>query len=369
MIRTLTFALFAMILVAAAGYWGLPYLQEVQDSAASENLPDLIASVERRSITRTVETAGDIDPAEKVEVKAEVSAKIKRIHFDVGDTVKKGELLIELDARDLLTEKEARQQEITGAKLELQKAERDFDRNQKLFKKELVAEQIFLDARTQRDIAINKFESAKTRLRLVEDKFVKTKILAPMDGSILTMPVIEGQVVVAAASVNSGTVLMEIAQLDKMLIISHVGQVDVTWLESNMSANFTVDSMPGKVMNAKISEISPVASIKRNIKGFTVEMTINTPDPRIRPGMTAMVSVPVETANDVLTVPLAAVFKDEDDKKVAYVRDTQEPPHVEKREVEVGLSNINYAEIKSGLSEQDTVLLTRPKIEYHVKGS
>ena len=369
MIRTLTFVFVAIIFLAAGVYYGMPFIQEVQESATSESTPNLTASVERRSITRTVETAGDIDPAEQVEIKAEISAKIKKIHFDVGDMVKKGELLIELDDRDLLTEKAARQQDITGAKLELQKAERDFDRNQKLFNKGLVAEQIFLDARTQRDIAINKFEAAKTRLLLVEDKFIKTKILSPMTGSILEMPVIEGQVVIAAASVSSGTLLMKIAQLDTMLIIAHVGQVDVTWLKPNMSANFTVDSLPDKLMTARISEISPIASIKRNIKGFTIEMAIESPDPRIRPGMTAMVSVPVETADNVLSVPLSAVFRDEDNKKVAYVRDGQEPPTVEKREVEVGLSNINYAEIKSGLSEQDTVLLTRPNVDYQTKGS
>ncbi|MEM9399804.1 MAG: efflux RND transporter periplasmic adaptor subunit [Verrucomicrobiota bacterium] len=350
-------------LIALLGIWALNTFilnseKKVQRALAGG---DFTAPVERRSITRLVEVAGDVDPAEKVEVKAEISAKIKKVHVDVGTMLEKGDILLELDDRDLLTEKEVLMQDITGSKLELDKAERDFQRSEKLFQKGLISEQLYLDARTKRDLTINLYEKSRTRLRLLEDKLAKTVILSPMDGTVLQVPVIEGQVVVGAASVNSGTLLMEIAQLHKMLIMAHVGQVDVARLGKGMDANFTVDSLPEDIMKARVTEISPIATVKRNIKGFTIELTIDEPDPRIRPGMTAMVSIPVDSVEDALSVPLSAVFLDRSTrKKIAYIQKDEKGEFIEKREIEIGLSNIDYVEIKSGLAENDRVLLIRP---------
>jgi multidrug efflux pump subunit AcrA (membrane-fusion protein) len=126
-----------------------------------------------------------------------------------------------------------------------------------------------------------------------------------------------------------------------------------------MDVKFTVDSIPGAVMAGKVFRIAPTATIKNNIKGFQVEIRIAEPDPRLRPGMTADVVIPIAKVEGVLAVPLAAVFNEPGDRKVVFLQGPDPQP----RPVEVGISNIHFVEIKSGLNENDVVLLARPPMK------
>jgi RND family efflux transporter MFP subunit len=353
----------ALLVVGGGLYYGWKEWQASRPPAEQPLLPELTAKVERRTLVKTVDVAGDIDPSTRIEVKPEVSARIKKLHVSQGDQVQPGQILVELDDRELLTEKSVAERDLQGARYELEKARRDYERNKGLHAKKLVSDQIYLDAQTAQNVAENNFERSEARLQTVEDRLAKTKIHSPMGGMVLSVPVVEGQVVVAAASVNSGTLLMTIADLSTMIISAHVNQIDVARLKIGMEAVFRVDSIPGVEMQGRVSSIAPVAVVKNNVKGFTVVVLIEKPDARVRPGMTADVAIPVERADNVLAVPLSAVFNDEGRRKVAYVRTGERPGQVEKREVRVGVSTIDYAEILEGLAEQETVLLVRPAVQ------
>jgi RND family efflux transporter MFP subunit len=206
-------------------------------------------------------------------------------------------------------------------------------------------------------------ERSQKRLQTVNDKLEKTKVLSPMSGVVLELPVVQGQVVVGAASVNSGTLLMKVADLKRLLISTHVNQVDVARLKAGMPIRFTVDSLPGKEMEGRIDNIAPTATIVKNIKGFTVEMLIENPDPALRPGMTADLVIPIEKAEDVLSVPLAAVFSEPDGSKICFVEKTDPDgtTTAEKRPVKIGLSDTDHVQILSGLQENEPILLVRPE--------
>ncbi|MFQ3671537.1 MAG: hypothetical protein SNJ84_08785, partial [Verrucomicrobiia bacterium] len=107
--------------------------------------------------------------------------------------------------------------------------------------------------------------------------------------------------------------------------------------------------------------IAPTATVRRNIKGFTVDILISDPDPRLRPGMTAEVRIPIEKAEGVLAVPLAAVFNDPQEGRVTFVRPNGPSAPPEKRPVQIGIANLDFVQIKDGLREDETVLLIRPK--------
>jgi RND family efflux transporter MFP subunit len=342
------------------GYKGWTSWQKKLQSQQAQADPEMTARVERQTIQLTVELAGDIEPAVQVEVKSELSAKISKLPVVLGGVVQQGDLLLELDNQELLTEKASAEIEIAGAQLSVEKARADYERDYQLHTKELVAERTMLDSKSTLDLAINTFDKSRKRLQNVMDRLSKSKIMAPMNGKILELPVVEGQVVVAAASVNSGTSLMKIADLSKLQISTHVNQVDVAKLKQEMKVSFSVDSIPNLQMEGRIQEIAPTATIKKNIKGFTVELAITQSDERLRPGMTADVVIPIEKVENVLAVPLSAVFS-EAGKKVVFIKASDPQISPETREVSVGISNIDYVEIKSGLSEGDTVLLSRPK--------
>jgi len=348
------------MILGGAGYGCWRWWKSNAATPQAEISANQTAQVERRTILSTVEVSGDIQPGVQVDVKPEISARIKSLSVQLGDRVKQGQTLLELDDHDLLTEKEQADIEIVGAKLSLDKAVKDYERDKALFGRGLVAKQTLSDTTISRQITENELEKSMKRLQIVRDKLAKTKIPAPMNGVILNLPVVVGQVVVGAASVNSGTVLLSLADLSQLIIAVHINQVDVARLKPGMPVEFSVDSIPDVVMKGKIDTIAPTATIIKNIKGFAVTISIARPDPRLKPGMTADVTIPIEKAEKVLSVPLAAVFAGVRDRKIVYVQPPGEHASPEKREVEVGLSNLDYVEIKSGVTENETVLLTRP---------
>jgi RND family efflux transporter MFP subunit len=360
-VKTLLTWLVVLAVLGAGGYAGWGWWQKKLSQARMPTGPVLTAKVERKTIELNVEIAGDLEPVDVLEVKSEVSAKIKKLHVELGQSVKQGAVLAELDNTELLTEKSQIQIEIEGANLEWQKAVDDVQRDERLFERQLIPERDVAESRNARDLAENRLDRAKKRMQTLEDRLAKTTITAPMNGVILEMPVVEGQVVVAAASVNSGTMLMKLANLDQLLIKTHVNQVDVARLSEKMEVSFTVDSIPGTPMTGRVFRMAPTATIKNNIKGFQVEIRIEQPDPRLRPGMTADVVIPIAKATEVLAVPLAAVFNEPGDTKVVYLPGAGVEASAEKRPVEIGIANINFVEIKSGLQENEVILLTKPR--------
>lgn len=351
-----------LILLAALAGGGFWYFST--SSPSKKNLSsdaDDSVTVERRDLSMTVESAGDISPLVQVDVKPEVSARIKSIRVSVGSVVKAGDLLVELDDRDLLTQKAAAETDIEGTEVALDKAKRGYDRAKRLFERKLVSQEFFENAKTDQDAAENEAKKAQSKLRQVLDQLSKTKILAPMPGTVLSVPVVEGQVVVGAASVNSGTTLMTLADLSSMVISTHINQVDIAKLQLHQAAEFHVDSIPDHKMTGKICLISPIATVKNNIKGFSVQVLIDSLDARIRPGMTADLTFPIKKVSKALSVPLSAVFTEEDDKRVVYIPGSTPEAKPQKRPVEVGVVNLDYAEIVSGLKEGDRVLLSKPQ--------
>ncbi len=195
-------------------------------------------------------------------------------------------------------------------------------------------------------------------MQTVDDKLNKTRILSPGTGTILDVNVNEGQVVVGAASVNSGTVLLLFADLSRLLINAHVNQIDAGRLTVGQEMTIRFSDDETDKIKANIEFIAPIATVKNNIKGFEVQAVIQDNQNRLKPGMSVSMDVPVGHANKVVTVPVAAVFK-EKDQKVVYVRKGAE---VQRRVVSVGLTDMSRAEIKSGLEEGEEILLVDPSV-------
>lgn len=338
--------------VSAGGYY-LWSKSPVRDSLSQDAEGLSTAAVEQRSIRFAVTAAGDIGPADQVSVRPEVNGRIAELPVDIGDKVKKGALLCWLDDRDLQIEKQTREAEVDGAKLALQKAQRTFLRNKQLFASTLISQEIFDDSRTEFDLATNSLARATSALRLVEDRLSKTKILAPFDCTVLTRPVSIGQAVSGSGGFNSGTEVMSIANLDDMIITAHINQADVIRLTQGQSVDVVVESVPGLEISGKLDRIAPQAVIKNGIKGFAARVALKNIDPRVRPGMTAILGFPVSSAENVLSVPLSAIFTERNERYV-FVKDGES---FVRRPVQVGLTDFFYAEIQQGLNEGEVVSL------------
>src|ERR1044071_9725739 len=203
------------------------------------------AVVETRDIHFAVSAAGEIGPADQVSVRPEINGKILTLPVDIGDRVKKNSVLFPLDDQDLQTERSSRLIEIEAAKLQLEKAKRDYERSKQLYAEKLISQELFEDTRTQYELARNALDRTEKALHLVEHQLTKTKILAPFDCTVLTRPVSVGQAVSGSGGFNSGTEVLTIANLNEMVINAHINQADVTRLQIGQEVEVQVEAVAG----------------------------------------------------------------------------------------------------------------------------
>src|SRR5437867_1851689 len=342
--------------------------QKLKQNAGGPARPTT-ATVELRDINFAVNAAGEISPAEQVSVRPEINGKIELLPVDVGDQVKKDALLFKLDDKELQQQRASNLTDIERAKLELQKAERDYKRAEQLRTEKLIAQELFDDTKTTYELAKNSLERAQKDLAITEERLTKTEVRAPFDCTILTRPVSMGQAVSGSGGFNSGTEVLTIADLNSMIINAQVNQADVPRLKVDEAVEVTVEAVAGLRATGVVERIAPQATIKNNLKGFAARIVLKNVDPRVRPGMTANIKIPVASADHVAAVPLAAVFTEknpetEQMERFVYV---QKGEAFEKRNVKVGVSDYFFAEIQEGLTEGEVVSLELPKEEREKK--
>lgn len=358
------FVLILIITLGLGGYYGWTRWQEAKLADAAPSRPTT-APVEVRDIDFAVNAAGEIAPAEQVSVKPEINGKIEVLAVDVGDRVKKGDLLFKLDDSELQQQRASNLTDIERARLAMEKAERDYKRAQQLLAEKLISQELYDDTKTAFDLARNGAERAQKELAITEERLTKTEVKAPFDCTVLTRPVSIGQAVSGSGGFNSGTEVLTIADLTSMVINAQVNQADVPRLRPGESVEVTVEAVSGLHIVGQVERISPQATIKNNIKGYPARIILKDVDARVRPGMTANVKIPVATADDVTAVPLSAVFTEripETTQMERFVYVLREGSF-EKRNVKVGISDFFYAEIQEGLSPGEIVSLEIPRGE------
>lgn len=363
------------IVVIAAAVFGFTYLKKSKEAATAANEAlnsrETTAKVETKDIDFVVTVSGEITPEKQVSVRPEVNGLILDLPVDIGDKVKKDQLLFALDDKNIRIEIEQRQTQIDAAKLQLEKAKRNFERDKKLFEANLVSKEAFENTETEYNLAQNNIERAQKDLDLAMERMEKTQILAPFDCTILTRPVSAGQAVSGSGGFNSGTEVLTIADLNRMIINAHVNQADVSRLSVGLKVDIQVEAIAGLVVEGTVERIAPQATIVNGIKGFSARILLNEIDPRIQPGMTANIKIPVQSAAGVTAVPLGAVFTEYNEqlKKQERFVYVQNGDTFERRLVQIGVADYFFAEILSGLNSGETVSLEQPPLESIVESS
>jgi RND family efflux transporter MFP subunit len=360
--------LIALIGLAVGGYYGWDHWHKAKESAASPARPTT-ATVELRDISFAVNAAGEITPAEQVSVRPEINGRIDALPVDLGDIVKKGDLLFKLDDSELQQTRASNLTDIDKAKLSLNKAERDFKRAQQLLDDKLISQELYDDTKTEFELARNSLERAQRDLAVTDERLTKTEVRAPFDCTILTRPVSMGQAVSGSGGFNSGTEVLTIADLRSMIINAQVNQADVPRLKPDQPVEVTVEAVAGLRVTGVVERISPQATIRNGIKGYPARISLKNVDPRVRPGMTANVKIPVASAENVTAVPLSAVFteKNQDNGEMERFVYVQQGESFEKRNVKVGVTDFFFAEIQDGLNSGEVVSLELPKDEREKK--
>lgn len=309
-----------------------------------------------RDLESLVVATGEVRPLLSSVVKSEISGRITEIFVEEGAAVSRDDALLELDRTSLETRVREAERSYEADALRLEKAERNFLRLKELYAREFVGEQEFLDAET--DFALSKLnlEIAQARLEDVEEDLSKTMIRAPHDGLVTRLDVVEGGVISGATSVSNGTELLTVSKMTELFMEANINEVDVERLELGRMARLSFDAIPGVVIEGEVDKIAVSARKEGNVRVFPIEIVFKAEDSRVRPGISATVEMPIQEALGAVSVSLSAVFN-EGVERFVFVRVGD---GWEKRSVVVGINNLRYVEIVSGLVADDVVALSRP---------
>ncbi|MDQ2640282.1 MAG: efflux RND transporter periplasmic adaptor subunit [Pseudomonadota bacterium] len=311
-------AVIGAVAVALAGFGAWKLLGPKEEEGGY-----LFAKVEMGSIEDLVTATGTLEPRDYVDVGAQVSGQIEKIYVEVGDEVKVGQVLAEIDAEQASARVEANKAQLRSSETSLltqrnnlEKAKRDYQRQLNLKKEDATTEEAVINAKTTLDNAENQIIQSeasiaqqKANMRIEERNLQYTKITAPIDGTVMSIAVKEGQSVNASQSVPN---VMRLADLRTMTVRADVSEADVAKVYKGMSVYFTpLSAGQSRRYFGELKRIEPTPKTQQGVilypALFDVENPIVNGRPELMPNATAQVFFVAAEARDVLTVPMAAL--------------------------------------------------------------
>lgn len=361
-----------------------------------------MAPVSRMDLVATVTASGNIRARQSVDISSDVAGRIVELVVEEGDPVEEGQLLLRLDptqfraaqgrAEAVLSQARA---EVARQRASFQQADREYDRIRRLWARDstLISRQQYDDAETQLEVARSLMEAAEhgveqaqAALEEAEDRLAKTVIRAPTSGTVSRLNVELGETVVVGTMNNPGSLILTVSDLSVVEAVMEVDETDVPEIAVGDSASVRIDAYPDREFSGRVTKIGSSAirppeqfsgSGQTASIDFEVVITLDDPPPGIRTDLSASADVIVDTANDVLSVPIIALTVrerpdeeaedaedgDRDEEAEAGPAGSEEEGVFVVREgtvrfvpVEVGITGQEHFEIRSGVEEGDTVV-------------
>ena len=361
--------LLAVAALAAGMWWWLKPKNEINY---------LTEPVVRTSIAQTVSATGEISAAQLVDVGAQASGQIKKLHVTLGQQVKKGDLIAEIDStsqlNNLNTNKaklDTYQAQLVSAEIALRSADKKYKREQALWQEDATSREALEDAQdafaaAKASVAELKSSIRQTQIAIntAEADLGYTRITAPMDGTVVAIPVEEGQTVNANQTTPT---IVQVADLSTMLNKMQIAEGDVNKVKAGMKLSFTTLSQPDNVREATLESIDPgLTTMSQGSYTTSTDTTdsaiyyyarslVPNEDNVLHIGMTTENTITINQAEKVLAVPKLAV-KQRGGKQ--YVRVLGENKQPQEKEITTGLSDNMNTEVKSGLGEGESVIIS-----------
>ena len=327
---------------------------------------------ERQNIHTTITATGTIEPVTSVTVGTQVSGIVSKLYVDYNSVVKKGQVIAELDRTNLTSELNRAKAELTSAESTLSYETANFKRYQTLFDKGLVSANDYESAKLSYEKARQTVNSARESVQKAQTNLGYATITSPIDGVVLSKSVEEGQTV--AASFNTPE-LFNIAQdLTDMRVIANIDEADIGGVKEGQRVTFTVDAFPDDKFEGTVTQVRQEATTTSNVVTYEVVIGAPNKDLKLKPGLTANVTIYTLEKNDVLAVPSKALrFMPNEAllKKGEQIEDVDAPQKVwtmegntfKAHKVETGITNGMLTEIISGISEGTEVL-----VDFNISG-
>ncbi|MBQ4392476.1 MAG: efflux RND transporter periplasmic adaptor subunit [Prevotella sp.] len=324
------------------------------------------AKVERGNIQNSITATGTIEPVTSVTVGTQVSGIVSHLYVDYNSVVKKGQVIAELDRTNLTSELNTAKANLSSAQSTLNYEQANFNRYQTLFDKGLVSADEYESARLSYLKAKESVTTARETVQRAQTNLGYATITSPIDGVVLSKSVEEGQTV--AASFNTPELFTIAQDLTDMRVIADIDEADIGGVLEGQRVSFTVDAFPEDRFEGHVTQVRQQATTTSNVVTYEVVISAPNADLKLKPGLTANVTIYTLEKNDVLTVPAKALrFMPNEAllQKGQTIEDVQSPLKVWTREgdvfkahaVETGTTNGITTEIVGGVAEGTEVLV------------
>ncbi|SUU36401.1 membrane-fusion protein [Actinobacillus seminis] len=362
------FLLFIVISAVVAGYF---YFGKNTDN----QITYLTETVQRGNLQKNVVATGTVRAYNRVEVGAQVSGKIEKIYVTLGQKVKAGEIIAEIDSstqRNTLDTASAKlaayQAQLKARKVAYSVAKSSYNRLAKLYVKKSASLDEFEHAKdtlASAEAAIDEtnalIKQAEIELSNAKTNLGYTKIVAPIDATVISIPVSVGQTVNANQTTPT---IVQVADLSKVLIKPEISEGDIIKVNAGMTVAFSTLSDPDTVYHAKIDSVDPAMTTltdneyKESISDtnaiyYYANLVVDNPDNKLRIGMTTQNHITIANVENVLLVPTITLKRQ---KNKVFVNVLIADNQVEQREVEIGINDDINTQILSGLQEGEKVI-------------
>lgn len=323
------------------------------------------AEAKTSTITTSVTATGTIEPVTSVTVGTQVSGIVSKLYVDYNSTVKKGQVIAELDKTNLSSELSSARANLTSQQSNLNYQKSNYDRYNTLYQKGLISANDFEQARLSYEQAKQQVRTATESVRKAQTNLSYATITSPIDGIVLSKSVEEGQTV--AASFNTPELFTIAQDLTNMQVIADIDEADIGEVREGQRVSFTVDAYPNDTFEGRVTQVRQEATTSSNVVTYQVVISAPNADLKLKPGLTANVTIFTQETNNVLTIPTKALKFTPNEKMLTEeqsIQDCQGKDKVWVQEgnvfraipVTTGISNGTLTEIKSGLKAGQKVI-------------
>ena len=324
------------------------------------------AKVERTSIKTSITATGTIEPVTSVTVGTQVSGIVSKLYVDYNSVVKKGQVIAELDKTNLTSELKTAQANLSSAQSTLNYEQTNYNRYQTLYNKGLVSADEYETAKLSYLKAKEQVNTSRESVQKAQTNLGYATITSPIDGVVLSKAVEEGQTV--AASFNTPELFTIAQDLTDMRVIADIDEADIGGVQEGQRVSFTVDAFPDDHFEGHVTQVRQQATTESNVVTYEVVISAPNNDLKLKPGLTANVTIFTLEKNDVLAVPAKALRftpneallteqQKVDDCEGDFKVWTKDGETFKAHKVEIGTTNGLLTEIISGIAEGTDVLV------------
>lgn len=317
----------------------------------------------RANIVRKTVAAGSIVPRVEISIKPQVSGIIDELYLEPGESVKKGDLIARVKVIPDMAQLNNAENRLSVAKINRDNATRNYDRYRELFNKGVVSESTYQDFEVAYKNALEELSAAENNLQIIREGATKqagtasnTLIRSTANGTVLDIPVEEGNSVIEANTFNEGTTIATIANLGEMVFEGQVDESEVGKIQVGMPLIIRVGAIQSTTFDAELAYISPKGVEDNGAIQFEIKANVQLKEGYfIRAGYSANADIVLERVDDVLAIKEQLL---QFDGQQAYVEVETEPQVFERRNVKTGLSDGLQIEIIEGLTEEDAIKIS-----------